>query len=318
MIAVKGLHKHYRGRRRSVHVLDDVHLEIPKGAFFTLLGPSGCGKTTMLRTLAGLEQYERGQIWFGEQLVADPQRRIFVPSSRRGIGMVFQSYAIWPNMDVFGNVAYPLRVQRGSPGRDELRRRVAEVLKIVGLQDLLEAPATALSGGQQQRVALARALVSRPSVLLLDEPLSNLDSQLRERMRNEIRDIQRALGITTVYVTHDRAEALSMSTHVAVMNRGRIEMTGSPVDIYERPQTDFTASFLGACNRIPGVLRKVDAAGQAEIDTPHGNMHCRVPDGHRPGDAVTVIVRPEDIELSAAPAAGSRATWVGVVPSATY
>ncbi len=223
MIVVKDLHKHYRGKHRSLHVLDGIDIEIPSGAFFTLLGPSGCGKTTLLRTIAGLERHDGGRITFGDTAVSDPQHGIFVPSSRRGIGMVFQSYAIWPNMDVFGNVAYPLQVRSGGPDRDERRRRVPEVLDVVGLKDLEKSPATALSGGQQQRVALARALVSRPEVLLLDEPLSNLDAQLRERMRIEIRDIQRSVGITTVYVTHDRAEALSMSTHIAVMNRGRIE-----------------------------------------------------------------------------------------------
>ncbi|OGL19018.1 MAG: hypothetical protein A3K12_04390 [Candidatus Rokubacteria bacterium RIFCSPLOWO2_12_FULL_71_19] len=297
MIRIEGLDKHYRSARRAVHVIDRIALEIPKGAFFTLVGPSGSGKTTTLRVVAGLEHHDGGQVWLDERLVSDPARGIFVPPSQRDVGMVFQSYAIWPHMDVFHNVAYPLQVGARRRGRAEVEKRVAESLEIVGLHELARVPATALSGGQQQRVALARALVGQPRILLLDEPLSNLDAQLRERMRVEIKDIQRSLGITTFYVTHDRAEALSMSTLVAVMNAGRIEMIGTPRDVYERPSTVCCAEFLGQCNRFAG--RVAGGTGKTVVaDTGIGRLVCRSDAAVAVGEAIDVVVRPEDITVS--------------------
>ena len=318
MISLRQVDKHFRSKLRTVHVIHRIDLEVPQGAFFTLLGPSGSGKTTTLRIIAGLERHDSGEVWFGDRLVSAPEQQLFVTPSRRGVGMVFQSYAIWPHLDVFHNVAYPLSIARGTrPTKRQIADRVAEVLELVGLGDLVDAPATALSGGQQQRVALARALVGRPEVLLLDEPLSNLDAQLRERMRVELREIQRALKITTVYVTHDRAEALSMSSHVAVMNGGRIEMIGTPNEIYQRPRTLFGADFLGQCNHLGGRIATVSEAGQIVVETAVGLIACRSAEPAIAGEAVDVIVRPEDVRLSPL-AAGAEAERPGVVETASY
>ncbi len=297
MIRMEALDKSYRTRRRHLHVIDGISLDIPEGSFFTLVGPSGSGKTTTLRVVAGLERHDGGRVLLDGQVVSDPAAGVFVPTSGRGIGMVFQSYAIWPHMDVFSNVAYPLQQARPRPDKAEITRRVGETLELVGLGQLARVPATALSGGQQQRVALARALVGRPRVLLLDEPLSNLDAQLRERMRLDIRDIQRSVGITALYVTHDRAEALSMATTVAVMNHGRIEMIGAPRDIYERPASRFAAEFMGPCNLLSGKLTETLPGGWALADTVLGALACRVSPGIALGQSVELIVRPEDVSL---------------------
>src|SRR5687768_14554718 len=205
----------------GVRAVDGVSLDVPDGRLVTLLGPSGCGKTTTLRMIAGLEQNDAGRIWIGDRLVSDAARGTFVPPERREIGMVFQSYAIWPHMTVFANVAYPLEVRRGNE-RGRIRERVIAALRLVELEHLAERPATALSGGQQQRVAIARALVFEPAVLLMDEPLSNLDARLREQMRIELRALQQRLGITTIYVTHDQEEAMVLSDLIAVMDGGQI------------------------------------------------------------------------------------------------
>lgn len=318
MISIRKLDKYYRSKRRTVHVIDHIDLEVPKGAFFTLLGPSGCGKTTTLRVVAGLEPHDGGELRFGNRLISAPKDGVNVPARQRGVGMVFQSYAIWPHMDVFSNVAYPLTLQRPRLASSEIARNVSEVLDLVGLGHLEGAPATSLSGGQQQRVALARALVARPEILLLDEPLSNLDAQLRERMRIEIRDLQRRLGLTTLYVTHDRAEALSMSTHVAVMNAGRIEMVGSPREIYERPETDFAADFLGQCNRLSGKVVAREADGTVTVQTPDGTISCASGgNGAVLGAEACVIVRPEDVRLSPCRPDGNDC-WRGRMAAATY
>ncbi len=301
MIGIEGLDKTYRSARRTVHVIDRVHLEIPAGSFFVLVGPSGSGKTTTLRVVAGLEGHDAGRVRLDGRVVSDPASGTFVPPSGRGIGMVFQSYAIWPHMDVFENVAYPLRQGRARPDGAERARRVEEALDLVGLRIQARAPATALSGGQQQRVALARALVARPKVLLLDEPLSNLDAQLRERMRGEIRDIQQGVGITALYVTHDRAEALSMASHLAVMNNGRIEMVGTPREVYEQPTTPFVAEFLGPCNLLEGKVTTAPGPGACVVATPLGPIRCRTSGVAGPGGRVVVALRPEDVRLSAPP-----------------
>ncbi|MCS7235891.1 MAG: ABC transporter ATP-binding protein, partial [Armatimonadota bacterium] len=228
-IQLISLRKVYEFRGQRVQAVDGVTLEAPEGQILTLLGPSGCGKTTTLRCLAGLERPDDGEIRFGDRVVFSRARGLFVPPEHRHIGMVFQSYAIWPHMTVFENVAYPLRVRRASPA--EIRQRVYAALELVGLAALADRPAPYLSGGQQQRVALARALVYEPEVLLLDEPLSNLDAKVREQVREELRSLQRQLRITTVYVTHDQVEALSLSDVVAVMRDGRVLEVGSPRDL---------------------------------------------------------------------------------------
>jgi len=234
----------------TAKAVDASTLEIERGETFTLLGPSGCGKTTTLRMVSGLERPDAGRILYQDRIVADPARNVFVPPHRRNMGMVFQTYAIWPHMSVFDNVAYPLRL-RGVASPDR-HARVERVLALVGLAGLGERAATTLSGGQQQRVALARALVYEPDLLLLDEPFSNLDAKLRNQMRIEVRLLQRRLGITVLFVTHDQIEALTLSDRIAVMNAGRIEQIGTPAELYDRPASAFVRDFLGQTVAIRG------------------------------------------------------------------
>jgi len=225
-IRIAGLRKHYASEGRIIKALDDVDLTIPSNQIFTLLGPSGCGKTTLLRSIVGLESPDAGEIRIGDEIVYSSARHISVPTEKRGLGMVFQTYAIWPHMNVYDNVAYPL--QNRKVPKEEIRRRVAETLAFVQLEGFENRPATKLSGGQQQRVALARALVAQPRVILFDEPLSNLDAKLREETRKELKTFLYDLQITAVYVTHDRVEALALSDTIAVMRAGRIIEIGSP------------------------------------------------------------------------------------------
>ena len=229
MLQVTTLRKTFLTDRGDVRAVEDISFDVEDGRFFTLLGPSGCGKTTTLRCVAGLERPESGTIRLDDHTLSGSGH--FVPTHARDIGMVFQSYAIWPHLSVFENVAFPLRVSERAPSRAETRRLVEEALALVGLEGLEDRPAPQLSGGQQQRLALARALVRRPKLLLLDEPLSNLDAKLRERMRIELRQLQRRLGITTVYVTHDQGEALFLSHRIAVMQAGKIVQEGAPRDL---------------------------------------------------------------------------------------
>jgi iron(III) transport system ATP-binding protein len=297
MIKLTGLVKRFSGRTVTANAVDGLDLDVPEGEFVTLLGPSGCGKTTTLRMIAGLERPDRGEIVIGGQVLSAPERGIFVGAHKRPIGIVFQSYAIWPHMTVVDNVAFPLRVERPRVSRDEIRRRSLAALDQVGLADLADRPAPALSGGQQQRVALARALVREPKVLLLDEPLSNLDAGLRDRMRDEIRAVQQRLGITTVFVTHDQDEALAISDQVVVMSEGRIVEQGLPQEIYTFPRAEFTARFLGVSNTVFGTVRSV-TADVTEVEVPAGHLRCRGCVGLVAGDQVTVFMRPESFRLS--------------------
>jgi len=254
MLSVRGLTKIYANRfDAQAGGVRDVSIELPAGSFFTLLGPSGCGKTTMLRCVAGLERPDAGRIAVPDRVLFDSATGVAVPMNQRGIGMVFQSYAIWPHMTVFENVAFPLRVAKGRRlAKQDISRMVDQALTTVGLADYGDRPATRLSGGQQQRVALARAIVHRPQLLLLDEPLSNLDANLREEMRSEIRRLHDAFRITTVYVTHDQAEAMVTSDRIVVMNHGRIEQVDDPVTLYNVPRTRFVAGFIGRTNFLDG------------------------------------------------------------------
>jgi len=229
-----------------------VDLRVNEGEFVTLLGPSGCGKTTTLRMVAGLEQNTGGRISIGDRVVSDAERGLFVPAERRALGMVFQSYAIWPHMTVFDNVAYPLRVRR-TP-RPDIRARVLEALRLVEMGDYADRPAPALSGGQQQRVAIARALVFEPALLLLDEPLSNLDARLRAQMGAEFRALQKRLQITSLYVTHDQEEAMALSDRIVVMQAGRVLQIGTPEEIYQRPLSQAVATFFGSPNLLPATV----------------------------------------------------------------
>jgi iron(III) transport system ATP-binding protein len=286
-----------------------VSFQIAPGDFYTLLGPSGCGKTTTLRCVAGLEAPDGGVISVAGRTMSGEGQ--FVPPHKRDIGMVFQSYAIWPHMTVFENVAFPLRVGKGI-SQAEVKRRVEEALVTVQMESYASRFATQLSGGQQQRLALARALIRRPKLLLLDEPLSNLDAKLRERMRAEVRELQRALGITTLYVTHDQAEALSMSSRISVMERGRIIQEGTPLDIYQHPATRFVADFVGSSNFLPATVRGSDGE-LTTFDTTAGPLRAHRAEGVAAGDRVTFTIRPENLWLHPIPPSGVPNVLPGVI-----
>lgn len=301
MLSVRGLTKVY-GHHADVRAggVRDFSFELPPGTFFTLLGPSGCGKTTTLRCIAGLERPDSGLIRIGDVTLYDSATGTAVPLNRRGIGMVFQSYAIWPHMTVFENIAFPLRVTKDRRyGREEIRALVDQALGTVGLSGFGDRPATRLSGGQQQRVALARAIVHKPRLLLLDEPLSNLDAALREEMRIELRRLQQQIGLTTVYVTHDQAEALAMSDLIAVMDHGRVAQMDEPRAIYFRPANEFVARFIGAANLLHGTSEAPTRPGEpGSVVLDDGErIRCVFPAGGAAGNAVTVSLRPESLAI---------------------
>ena len=281
----------------TVVAVNNVSFSIQSGEIFTLLGPSGCGKTTTLRLAAGLEEPDDGEILVNGTAVAAPSRNVFVAPDKRELGMVFQSYAIWPHLTVFENVAFPLRVRHEAS--DAVRQRVYRVLETVGLAGVAERGATQLSGGQQQRVALARALVYEPALLLLDEPLSNLDTKLREQMRLEIRALQRKLGLTILYVTHDQAEAMTLSDRIAVAKHGSFEQVGTPSEVYEAPATLFVAEFLGRTVILEGKIAKNGTSYRIDLANNKGCIALRNDRGSLFGDgeAICVMTRPEDIEL---------------------
>ncbi len=299
----------------SFQAVDDLSLEAPEGKILTLLGPSGCGKSTTLRCLAGLERPDAGEIRFNGEVVFSKAQGIFVPPERRKIGMVFQSYAIWPHMTVFENVAYPLRVRRAP--RDAIERQVREVLRLVGLEGLAQRPAPHLSGGQQQRVALARALVYEPKILLLDEPLSNLDAKVREQVREEVKELQRQLGITTLYVTHDQLEAISLSDEVVIMNAGKIVERGNPRDLYLRPRAKFTCDFLGSVGYIPGRVARQSSAG-VWVETVSGTLFVNNVPPIRDGASVLVGIRAEHAVLSRRRPGGEENILEGRVKTALF
>ncbi len=292
-IEVDGVTKYFG----PTHAVGPVSLTVKPGELLSLLGPSGCGKTTTLRMIAGFEEPSGGTIRIGGRVAND------VPVERRGVGMVFQSYALFPHLSVFENVAFGLRLRRTPEA--ELVARTNEALALVGLGDLGRRMPKQLSGGQQQRVSLARALAVRPAVLLLDEPLSNLDLKLREQMRDEIRRLQRRLGITAIYVTHDQGEAMAMSDRIAVMNQGRVEQVGAPREIYEQPASLFVAGFIGQCSVLAGRLDAVTAQG-ARFVTRAGTAFTVSPalirPGWRPGRSLALVIRPEAVLIGAAAA----------------
>jgi iron(III) transport system ATP-binding protein len=300
-VIVTDLFKTYPDRKETVRAVDGVSFEVEEGEFYTLLGPSGCGKTTSLRCVAGLERTDAGQIVVDGRVVSSHQPNVFVPPHKRDIGMVFQSYAIWPHMTVFENVAFPLRVSKKRVPRAEITRRVEEALGLVQLDGYGGRMATQLSGGQQQRLALARAIVREPKLLLLDEPLSNLDAKLREHMRAELRDIQRRLGVTTIYVTHDQIEALSMSNRVALMSEGHIIQEGRPRELYQKPANQFVASFLGSTNLLEADVQERAGGDMWMLTTPAGPIKAACPSGVQPGNKVTVSIRPESLMIHAQP-----------------
>jgi iron(III) transport system ATP-binding protein len=327
-IRVTGLRKAF-GAAPSAAV-DAVDFAVAAGSLVTLLGPSGCGKTTTLRLIAGLERPDAGEVYVGDRLLTSAARGVFLHPEKRRMGMVFQSYAIWPHMTVFENVAFPLRAQRRPAA--EIRDRVAAILETIGLSGLGERPAPMLSGGQQQRVALGRALVADPDVLLLDEPFSNLDARLREEMRFELKDLQTRVGVTTLFVTHDQEEAMILSDRVLVMNAGRIAQDGTPRQIYEDPRTQFVMDFLGQVDhlgarvaRAPGgaCVARIAGLDGAEIALPADQDWVD-------GEDAVLAFRSADVRVQAGTIAPGRAQgaalagtaedgcWPGIVASAVY
>ncbi len=284
-VSLKGLTKRFA----ETAAVNDLNLEIEDGEFVSLLGPSGCGKTTTLRLVAGFIQPDGGEIRVNQEVISSPS--VLVPPERRNMSMIFQSYAVWPHMTVFQNVSYGLKFKKLSSGESE--RKVERLLQLVHLETLKDRYPTELSGGQQQRVALARALVVEPQILLLDEPLSNLDANLREEMRFEIRRLHDEFKITSIYVTHDQSEAMVIADRICVMNQGRLEQVGRPEEIYERPKTRFVAEFIGKTNLLSGTLEE-----GKRISLGNGLM-LRVGSGEnfRNGEKVWVSIRPHDLQL---------------------
>ncbi len=295
-LEVQGLVKWF-GNDRAV---DNISFSVPRGHFLTLLGPSGCGKTTTLMSIAGLHGIDAGSIRVGGVVFTSKKEGQFLPPEKRDIGMVFQSYAIWPHMTIAQNVAYPLEIRKVE--RAEIDARVADVLKLVGLSDMADKLSTNLSGGQQQRAALARAIVSRPRLLLFDEPLSNLDLKLREQMRVELKRIQSEVGITSIYVTHDQSEALVMSDEIIVMSKGRIQQRGGPREIYGRPENAYVSNFIGLANLLKGRVVATTAPDRGEVEVETGGckvqLPCKLAAGMTPGMEVVLSVRPENVSAS--------------------
>ncbi len=295
----------------SVDAVAGVDINIPEGKIITLLGPSGCGKTTTLRCLAGFENADEGKIWIGDRLIFDSREKINLSPQKRGMGMVFQSYAVWPHMSVFENIAFPLRIRKAS--RSEIRERVMRALSMVGIQELKDRLPSEISGGQQQRVAFARAIVYDPAVLLLDEPLSNLDAKLRERMRFEILELQRKIGITTVYVTHDQEEAMVLSDEVLVMDLGKVIQRGGPEEIYFKPRNEFVADFIGKINFLKGTVKIQEKDGSRisirDEEFP-GEIYTRQTD-FSSGQNILASVRPENIHIYTQKPEKEINTWKG-------
>jgi iron(III) transport system ATP-binding protein len=297
-VSLRRLWKTYPGSANPA--VSNLSVEIYDGEILTLLGPSGCGKTTTLRMVAGLETPDAGDIFFGEQCVVMSSKRHFMPPDKRNVGMVFQSYAIWPHMTVAENVAFPLKA-RHFP-RNEINDRVLKALDLVGLSGFEDRPGPLLSGGQQQRVAFARALVTEPRVLLLDEPFSNLDAKLREQMRISVKLLQKRLNIAMLFVTHDQIEALSLSNRIALMNFGVVQQQGDPRRLYEQPANEFVRDFVGRTLLFKGKVQSANPSGQMAMEL-EGATDCVVfgrtydPDGVKKGATVYIGVRPEDVEI---------------------
>lgn len=319
MIRVTDLWKSFATGVAEQAAVRGATFEVQEGEIFMLLGPSGCGKTTTLRCIAGLEIPDDGEIWIGNQRVFGGEPRTVVPVYERGVGMVFQSYAIWPHLTVFKNVAYPLSYGIYRRPRREIRERVEKALSLVGLEGFEDRPAPLLSGGQQQRVALARALVYEPSVLLLDEPLSNLDAKLRAEMRTELRALMKRLKITVIHVTHDQEEALVLSDRIAVMDAGEIQQIGTPYEIYVKPESDVVAGFIGTANLVRGCVATLASDDEeGTVRTPVGVLACGFPASLAIGTRVTIMFRPEDVIVTDCEPRSGPNTFTGTVGEALF
>lgn len=294
-IKLENLSKTFKRRSGEVvRAIDDVSVEIESGEFLVILGPSGCGKTTLLRSIAGLEVPTEGRIVVDDRTIFDSDRRIDIPPEQRHMGIVFQSYALWPHLTVGSNVAYPLRM-RGFP-KSDISERVTEALDLVGIGNLLDQYPGQISGGQQQRTALARALVGGSSVVLFDEPLSNVDAKVREQLRVEIRRMHEELGFTALYVTHDQEEAMSLGSRVAVMHSGRIEQIATPHEVYQRPSSLTVGRFIGTLNEFEGRIEAREG-DLFKVSTPIGPVYAKAVEDLAPGDEVVLGFRPEAVEL---------------------
>ena len=300
----------------NVQAVDGVDLDVHSGEIMALLGPSGCGKTTTLRCIAGLEKPDSGEIWIDGKLVSS--KNVFLPPEKRNIGMVFQSYALWPHMTVFNNIAYPLKIRKFP--KNEIRLRVNEMLEMVGLKEMAERYPHQLSGGQQQRVALARAIVYQPRLLLLDEPLSNLDAKLREQMRYELRQLLKDIGITAVYVTHDQEEAFVIADRITIMNAGKIIQIGKPIEIYEKPANTFVAGFIGRVNVFKArVVERGTENGYGMIYVEAGGgilLKCKIPNNVK--DVCSAVIRANEIRISSDPVKYKENVIVGKVSEISF
>ena len=311
-VSLRGLWKTYPGGANPA--VKDLSIDVLDGEILTLLGPSGCGKTTTLRMVAGLETPDAGDIFFGDQAVVMTSRRLNLPPNKRNVGMVFQSYAIWPHMTVAENVAFPLKARRFP--KNEIKQRVLRALDLVGLTGYEDRPGPLLSGGQQQRVAFARALVTEPRVLLLDEPFSNLDAKLREQMRISVKLLQKRLNIAMLFVTHDQIEALSLSNCIALMNFGVVQQQGDPRLLYEEPVNEFVRDFVGRTLLFKGKVQTSNPSGQMAIALA-GARDCIVfgrcynPGGMKTGESVYIGVRPEDVDIQSALGAEAPSGMIG-------
>ncbi|MEU6134620.1 ABC transporter ATP-binding protein [Nocardioides sp. NPDC047086] len=328
MLEITSLVKSFPGEKtkektaNSVFAINDVSFEVKQGEMFTLLGPSGCGKTTTLRSIAGLEKPDSGRITVGGKTffaAGAGAKTVNVPANQRGLGMVFQSYAIWPHMTVFDNVAFPLQVMPRSkrPSKKEIENRVNRVLETLELRQYADRQATKLSGGQQQRLALGRGIIIEPELLLLDEPLSNLDAKLRESLRFELKRLQRDLGITSIYVTHDQVEALSLSSNIAVMKAGEVMQLGKPREIYENPNSQFVAEFIGTSNFIEATVSH--RAGEAyTVETNEGSLNLASTASVPTGTRVVASIRPEAVGISIERPALAENVWRGKVATRAF
>jgi iron(III) transport system ATP-binding protein len=319
MLKISNLKKTFIVDKGQVGAVKNVSIDIGEGQFFTFLGPSGSGKSTTLRCIAGLEQPEDGEIFIGGECVFSTQKGILVPPEERPIGMVFQSYAIWPHMDVFHNVAFPLLygAREKKSSKAEIQNKVRDALKTVQMEGLMNRPATQLSGGQQQRVALARALVRKPKLLLLDEPLSNLDAKLREEMRVELKEVARSVGITTFFVTHDQIEALALSDVIGVIMNGELIEMGTPYDMYVRPRNKLIAEFLGTANALPGKVAGTGERGVVETELGSIVMDLSAAEA-KMNEPVFVVIRPEGLVCSREPSGYSENVFEGTVKRALF
>ena len=315
MISIKDLTKTFATKGEEVTAFADVNIEVPEGEFLVLLGPSGSGKTTLLRCVAGLEKPDSGEIFLGGRHVFSGAGKIFVRPEERQLGMVFQSYAIWPHMTVFDNVALPLKRGLAKIPKDQVEGRVLNALSLVAMESMAQRPAPRLSGGQQQRVALARSLALQPKVLLMDEPLSNLDARLREEVRAEVHDVVERVGLTVLYVTHDQAEAMDLADRIVVLHQGRVLQVGSAEDLYNRPTSPEVAQFLGSMNWINGTTGHGGA-----VRTALGEIQVGMGGALDAGTPVTLGVRPECVRIRTEPGArqDSDIVLAGTIVNGTF